>query len=103
MKQPEDDKTIDMLEPPKAKPGRRSAGKTKLTAAQRQEARRARLRAAGKGFISAAVDASLIEQIDAMHASSGIEKNTIIENLLRQALSLKSTPRRARKGGEAAR
>ena len=101
MKQPEDDKTIDMLGPGKAKPGR-PAKKDKLTAAKRQEARRERLRAAGKGFINAAIDLDIIERIDALRVARSANKDDIIATLLRQALGMPTPPAQGAESGNAA-
>lgn len=95
MQQPEDDKTIDLLAPLGLKTPRRPAKpksqeQQRQEAAQRQEARRARLRAAGKGFISAVVDTSIIEGIDKLHDESRVDKNIIIEELLRLGLAART-------------
>ena len=85
MKQLEDDKTLDLLGPAKRGRGRPATGNA-ASAAERQRQRRERLRAAGQGFLTVHIDASLLDGLKAYIQFKGLTPDQVIDRLLRQQL-----------------
>lgn len=85
MKQLEDDKTLDLLGPAKRSRGRPATGKA-ASAAERQRRRRDRLRAAGQGFLTVHIDASLLDGLRAYIQFKDLTPDQVIDRLLRQQL-----------------
>lgn len=85
MKQPEDDKTLDLLGPNKKGRGRPATGKA-LTAAERQKRRRERLRASGQDFLTVHIDAALLAGLKAYIQFKDLTPDQVIDRLLRQQL-----------------
>ena len=85
MRQLEDDETLDLLGPIKRGRGRPKTGSA-MTAAERQKARRERLRASGEGFLTVHIDATLLAGLRAYLQFKDMTPDEVIDRLLRQQL-----------------
>jgi hypothetical protein len=85
MKQVEDVHTLDMLGPIKRGRGRPATGSA-MTDAQRQKARRQRLRQEGKGVLTVEVSLDVIAALDAFVQFKDEAKGSAVDRILRDRL-----------------
>jgi hypothetical protein len=85
MKQPGDNKTVDMLPAAKRPRGRPSTG-VAMSAAERQRAYRERLRAVGGDVLSVTVDADVLEALRKFVEFKDITQGEAVTRILRDRL-----------------
>lgn len=85
MKQAEDVHTLDMLGPIKRGRGRPATGLA-MTDAQRQKARRDRLKEEGKGVLTVEVSLDVIAALDAFVQFKDEAKGSAVDRILRDRL-----------------
>jgi hypothetical protein len=86
MKQVGDNLTLELIEPAKRGRGRPPSGLPALSAAERQQARRGRLKEAGMGFLTIAVDEELLAALDKFVQFKDETKSQVVERILRDRL-----------------
>jgi hypothetical protein len=86
MRQIEDSKTLDLLGGLPRGRGRPLSGKPASTAAERQAARRDRLRDEGKGVLTVEVSLDVIAALDAFVQFKDVTKGEVVDRILRGTL-----------------
>jgi hypothetical protein len=89
MRQVEDTKTGDLLDGFRRARGRPLGQKQAMTAAQRQEARRQRLRDEGRGVLTVEVSLDVIEALDEFVKFKPETKGSVVDRVLRDRLMRK--------------
>lgn len=89
MKQVDDNRTIDMLPPARRGRGRPVGGGPAMTPAQRQKARRDRLKAEGAGFLTVELPVEVLAALDRFVQFKDISKGEVVERVLRRELMRK--------------
>jgi hypothetical protein len=86
MKDAADSKTIDLVGEPKRGRGRPTGDQPAMTPAERQRAYVERKRAAGKGFLTISLPLDLIGALDKHIQFKGLNKDEVLEKLIRNQL-----------------
>jgi len=86
MKQSDDDRTLDMLDPFKRGRGRPVGHVPGLSAAQRQALRRARLAKEGRGVLTVELSLDVLKALDDFLRFKDETKGSAVERILRDRL-----------------
>ena len=86
MKQVEDNKTMELLDEPKRGRGRPRREDGPVSAADRQKARRQRLRAAGIDYLTIPLPVDVLASLKSYAAAVGETREQFIERIVRREL-----------------
>lgn len=86
MRQIEDSKTLDLLGGLPRRRGRPNSDKPASTAAERQAARRLRLKESGKSVLTVEVSVDVIDALDAFVRFKDVSKGDVVDRILRGTL-----------------